>query len=99
MRHYQRGRASITGLRLESGKIIETERLVVVARCGFIGFLIPVCSGSDFDACDMRASKWKYVVSAMLRKDTNLVQFGCLDQNGIVERCGRIIVENYSDGV
>ena len=38
--HYQRGRASITGLRLESDKIIETERLVVVARCALLGALI-----------------------------------------------------------
>jgi hypothetical protein len=32
--HYQRERASITGLKVEIRKIIETERLVVVARCG-----------------------------------------------------------------
>ena len=38
--HYQRGRASITRLRLESDKIIETERLVVVARCALLGALI-----------------------------------------------------------
>ena len=33
MRHYQRGRKSHTGLMVELGKIIETERLVVVAWC------------------------------------------------------------------
>jgi hypothetical protein len=31
MHHYQRGRASITGLMVELRKIIETGRLVVVA--------------------------------------------------------------------
>ena len=45
--HYQRGRASITGLGLKSGEIIETERLVVVARCGlFSGLHYLVLRGS-----------------------------------------------------
>jgi hypothetical protein len=34
--HYQRGRASITGLGLWSGKIIETERLVVVVTARLV---------------------------------------------------------------
>jgi hypothetical protein len=34
---YQRGRASITGLGLKLRKIIETGRLIGVARCGLIG--------------------------------------------------------------
>jgi hypothetical protein len=37
--HYQRERASITGLKVEIRKIIETERLVVVARCGLFDVL------------------------------------------------------------
>jgi hypothetical protein len=37
---YQRGRASLTGLMVELQEIIETERLVGVARCGLIGLFI-----------------------------------------------------------
>ncbi len=38
--HYQRGRASITGLGLWSGKIIETERLVVVVTARLVVLLL-----------------------------------------------------------
>ena len=38
MHHYQRGRKSITGLRLEIREIIETERLVEVAWRGLFCF-------------------------------------------------------------
>jgi hypothetical protein len=38
--HYQRGRASLTGFKVEIQEFIETERLVVVARCGLIGVFI-----------------------------------------------------------
>jgi hypothetical protein len=51
--HYQRGRASITGLRLWSGKIIETERLVVVARCGLLCFFIIGRLSQDSDPVKM----------------------------------------------
>ena len=46
MHYYQRGRASITGLGLWSGEIIENERLVVVATTRLVRsllFLIEVC--------------------------------------------------------
>jgi hypothetical protein len=34
--HYQRERASITGLGLQSGEVIETERLVVVVTARLV---------------------------------------------------------------
>ena len=39
--HYQRGRTSITGLGLGSGKTMETERLVVVVTARLVRFPIP----------------------------------------------------------
>ena len=47
--HYQRGRASITGLGLWSGKIIETERLVgvVTARLVILSFVLALVSSID----------------------------------------------------
>jgi hypothetical protein len=50
--HYQRGRASITGLGLKFGKIIETERLVgivtarLVLRSSFVGARRGISSGT-----------------------------------------------------
>ena len=41
---YQRERVSIMGLGLKSGEIIETERLVVVARCVLFCILRLICS-------------------------------------------------------
>ncbi len=42
MHPYQRGRAAITGLRLKSGKIIETGRLVGVAWRGLFSYLFSI---------------------------------------------------------
>lgn len=53
---YQRRRASITGLSLWSGKIIETERLVVVVMTRLVGLLFFVLR-LDFDCHDGAPTK------------------------------------------
>ena len=44
--YYQRGRASITGLMVETRQIIETERLVVVVTARLVLLLILACGSN-----------------------------------------------------